>query len=108
MEGSQESRATQFSDIPSDPRAQAVVDEYFGIYRSTADAGDESAVPSVGGFLSARGVEVPAGGTLSIRFTDAARGVTPLRPDPGCPGGYCVPERCPDGVKQCGWICHCP
>ena len=98
-----------FKELLTGPDAEPAIDEFFAAYRAAGDqGGGESAAPDVAEFLRARGLDVPTSGTLSIRFTEASEGVQPMRPVPDCPGGYCVPERCPDGVGQCGWICYCP
>lgn len=98
-----------FRDFVSGPDAHPAVDELFASYRAALVEGStESAGPNVSEFLRARGVPVPATGRLFVMFTEADAGIEPMRPFPECPGGYCLPERCPDGVKQCGWICYCP
>jgi hypothetical protein len=92
------------------PDAAAVLSELCAAYRSpraAADAGEDR--PDIAAFLRARGIDVPAAGTLSVVFTEATSDTEEvLRPLPECPGGYCVPEQCGEGVRQCGWVCYCP
>ena len=99
----------KFKDILSGPDGQSAIDEYFATQRSSlVEGAAESAGPDIADFLRDRGVDVPTTGTLSVLFTEATPGVTPMRPVPDCPGGYCVPEQCPDGTWKCGWVCYCP
>src|SRR4051794_2899971 len=98
----------EFQTTLSAEATQPVIGEFFAAYRTALEAETEGTAPDIADFLQNRGVDVPSSGTLSVVFTENKPGVEPMRPVPDCPGGCCVPELCPDHVKQCGWVCYCP
>ena len=100
---------SSFKDQLTGPAGQAALDAFFEARRSGSDRrGIAGRSPDVTQFLAAHDIAVPEDATISVVYTESAAGVVPMRPLPDCPGGWCVPERCPDGVWQCGWICYCP